>query len=289
MNELGIDNFYVELLESQIENYNEMEIYYIKKLNTLRPNGYNLAKGGAWYPNLSGTEHHNATITSPEDLNAIIDELKNTNYSLTEIGEHFGVRYGVIADINQGHTYRQDNVDYPIREFTLSEEKLERLIYDLKYSNYNYEQLGEMYGISTAQIKAINYGYSWHKDYLTYPVRQMVFSGDDDTYEKIQKDLLSTSIDYHSLAKRYDCSYNTILRINKGETAYNDKLKYPLRKIGKLSTEDVQVVHQLLLESDLSINEIAAMFDVSDPTIKRINSGSTKKYIDERFTYPLRK
>ena len=99
MNTIGIDKFYVELLESQIENYNEMEIYYIKKLNTLRPNGYNLAKGGMWYPNLSGVEHHNANITSPEDLNQIIYELKNTDYSLTDIGKHFGVKYGVIFDI----------------------------------------------------------------------------------------------------------------------------------------------------------------------------------------------
>lgn len=289
MNELGIDKFYVELLEKQVENYNEMEIYYINKLNTLRPNGYNLAKGGFWYPHLSGVEHHNAVITSPEDLNAIIDELKNTNYSLTEIGKHFGVKYGVIYDINEGYTYKQDNIEYPIREFTLSEKKLERLFYDLKYSNYTYKQLGEMYGISFTQVKAINYGLSWHKDYLTYPVRQMVFSGDNETYEKIQKDLLSTSVDYQVLAKKYNCSYNTILRVNKGETAFNNKLKYPLRKVGKLSTEDLQVIHQLLLDNDLSINEIASMFNVSDATIKRINSGKTQKYIDERFSYPLRK
>lgn len=222
-------------------------------------------------------------------MNAIIDELKNTNYSLTEIGKHFGVKYGVIYDINEGYTYKQDNIEYPIREFTLSEKKLERLFYDLKYSNYTYKQLGEMYGISFTQVKAINYGLSWHKDYLTYPVRQMVFSGDNETYEKIQKDLLSTSVDYQVLAKKYNCSYNTILRVNKGETAFNNKLKYPLRKVGKLSTEDLQVIHQLLLDNDLSINEIASMFNVSDATIKRINSGKTQKYIDERFSYPLRK
>ena len=289
MNEIGIDKFYVELLESQVEDYNEKEVYYINKYNTLRPNGYNLAPGGMWYPHLSGIENHNAVITSPEDLEGIINELKNTDYSLTDIGKHFGVKYGVIYDINNGFTYKQDNISYPIREFTLSKEKLDRLIYDLKYSNFTYEELGIMYNISTNQVKAINAGRSWHKDYLEYPLRRMVFSGDNETYEMIQKDLLSTNLNYDLLAVKYNCSRATIIRINTGETYFNSRLKYPLRKIGKLSSEDVEKIHHLLIDDEVSINDIAIMFNVSEATIKRINSGATKKYKDDNYSYPLRK
>ena len=242
-----------------------------------------------WYPHLSGIENHNAVITSPEDLEGIINELKNTDYSLTDIGKHFGVKYGAIYDINNGFTYKQDNISYPIREFTLSKEKLDRLIYDLKYSNFTYEELGIMYNISTNQVKAINAGRSWHKDHLEYPLRRMVFSGDNETYEMIQKDLLSTNLNYDLLAVKYNCSRATIIRINTGETYFNSRLKYPLRKIGKLSSEDVEKIHHLLIDDEVSINDIAIMFNVSEATIKRINSGATKKYKDDNYSYPLRK
>ena len=38
----GKENFQFEILESNISNFNEREKYWIKKLNTLQPYGYNL-------------------------------------------------------------------------------------------------------------------------------------------------------------------------------------------------------------------------------------------------------
>lgn len=289
MNEIGIDKFYVELLESQVENYNEMEKYYIEKFNTIRPNGYNLTEGGEGYPNLAGIEHHGAKVKDQETLDNIIHELKNTKYSLTEIGEHYDLSYNIIFDINNGYTYKIDGIEYPIREFTMSKEKLDRLIYDLKYSNYTYDEIAELYAVSKSHVKAVNYGISQHKDYLEYPLRKVCFSGTDEEYELIQKDLLSTNLSYEQLGDKYECSEATIRRVNKGETAFNKNLQYPLRKLGKLSSSDVYEIHQLLIKDELSINEISKKYNVSDETIKRINSGKTKKYIDERYTYPLRK
>lgn len=43
----GINNFAVELIEyCELENADERETYYIKELNALYPNGYNLKNGG---------------------------------------------------------------------------------------------------------------------------------------------------------------------------------------------------------------------------------------------------
>ena len=43
----GVDDFVVELIEyCEIENSNDREIHYIKELNSLYPNGYNLKNGG---------------------------------------------------------------------------------------------------------------------------------------------------------------------------------------------------------------------------------------------------
>jgi len=44
----GVDDFMVELIECcEIEKSDEREIHYIKELNSLYPNGYNLKNGGS--------------------------------------------------------------------------------------------------------------------------------------------------------------------------------------------------------------------------------------------------
>ena len=41
----GLDNFSFEIIEENIENYNEREEYWINYFNTLSPHGYNLGNG----------------------------------------------------------------------------------------------------------------------------------------------------------------------------------------------------------------------------------------------------
>lgn len=289
MKELGIDNFYIEILEKNVDNPDEKEKEYIQKLNTIYPNGYNIVSGGIRYPNLSGINHHDATIKSTEELNQIINEIKNTTKSYVEIAKEHNLNFTTIWNISQGNSYKQKDIEYPLRISTLTKEKLDRLTYDLKYSNYSYDELGILYNLSKDQIKAINYGFSWRREYITYPLRQECFIGNEEIYNAIQKDLLSTTISFDELAKKYSCSVSTIRRINNGGTFYNEDYIYPLRQLGKLSSEDIYNIHKLLCDDGISINEIANKYNVTNSTIKRINSGKTKKYYDERFNYPIRK
>lgn len=54
INKYGANNFYIEEIEKVslptkdglFERLNELEVYYIKQLNTMRPNGYNICSGG---------------------------------------------------------------------------------------------------------------------------------------------------------------------------------------------------------------------------------------------------
>lgn len=231
MNAIGIDKFYVELLETDVENYNEKEIYYINKYNTIRPNGYNLAKGGGGYPHLEGINHHDSKIKTQEELYKIYDELLNTNYTLTEIGEHFGVSYGLIEKINKGQTYKNGNYKYPLRDFTISSDQLDNLYNDLMNSELSYKELGKKYNLSVNQIKSINAGRSWHKDYYPYPIRRMNFGCDKEIINALKDDLIHTTDSFDILADIYDCSSSTIRRINMGESYYDSKLDYPLRKM----------------------------------------------------------
>jgi group I intron endonuclease len=77
INKLGKENFYYEILEENIENYNEMEKYWIKKLNCKVPNGYNLTDGGEEPPIFYGEEHPNSVVTD-EIVLQIINDLKQS-------------------------------------------------------------------------------------------------------------------------------------------------------------------------------------------------------------------
>lgn len=73
MKKYGIDNFTIEVIEKDIplDQINDKETYWIKKLNTLKPNGYNLTLGG------EGTKGY---IMS-EDTKHLISEKAKERYS----------------------------------------------------------------------------------------------------------------------------------------------------------------------------------------------------------------
>jgi group I intron endonuclease len=69
----GIEDFIVELIEyCLIENADEREIYYIKELNSLYPNGYNLKNGGT---NFSHSEESRKRVS-----NGIMNYFKDKKY-----------------------------------------------------------------------------------------------------------------------------------------------------------------------------------------------------------------
>lgn len=292
MNEIGFDNFYIEVLEHDVENYDEREIYWINKLNTISPYGYNLSTGGTRYPNLSGVMHHNASVKSEEELNRIFDMLETGEFSIKEISDAVNVPYSVIEDINTGSTYRREGYDYPIVRGVLSKSDLDRLTFDLKYSNLSYDEIAEKYNIKKGQVKLINYGNSWHRDYIEYPIRRMFFncSRDKESVEQIARDLISTDIPICDIAQKYKCSVSTVRRINDGETNRIDTLKYPLRRIKKrMSKEEIDMVCDLLANTEHSISGISKITGVPKTTVRYINSGVAKKYKNDKYIYPIRK
>lgn len=55
---------------------------------------------------------------------------------------------------------------------------------------------------------------------------------------------------------------------------------------GKLSNDDVEEIIKLLMENMLSVYEIADIYDVSDRTIRAINTGM--EFYHENISYPIR-
>ena len=83
----GEENFWYELLESQIQNYNEREIFWIKKYNSQVPNGYNVAPGGNGVG--AGINHVASSISNQEILNLIINDIKTGELPFEKIAKKY--------------------------------------------------------------------------------------------------------------------------------------------------------------------------------------------------------
>lgn len=104
----GKDNFSVEILEI-VEGKEERlarEIYWIEKLNTIEPNGYNKSRGG----NLN-----KPSKISDEELKGIVKMLEDGK-SAKEIQSKYGISLQFITDINVGRYRKNPNLNYPIRK-----------------------------------------------------------------------------------------------------------------------------------------------------------------------------
>ena len=106
----GITNFAFNIIEEcNVQNLDEREKYWIQYYDSYN-NGYNMTTGG------QGT--HNIEIKlSAKDIKNIINLLQDDKLSQGEIAELYNVGQDTISEINQGKTRRQNNIEYPIRQF----------------------------------------------------------------------------------------------------------------------------------------------------------------------------
>lgn len=106
MKKYGFDKFIFEVLEEcRKDDLNKMELYYIKKYNSMVPNGYNVARGGLCPVKLK-----------EEYVLEILNLLSTTELNSDEIGSIYGVSGRVVRGINSGENWYDDDIDYPIRE-----------------------------------------------------------------------------------------------------------------------------------------------------------------------------
>lgn len=105
----GLKNFSFEVLEecSKAE-LNEREMFYIAKYQANTRQGYNQNDGG-------NVNSYNFKLSTVEVLQ-IINRLRTTLDNTKTIAKDFGVGYTTIRGINVGEIYRQENIQYPIRQ-----------------------------------------------------------------------------------------------------------------------------------------------------------------------------
>lgn len=194
----GKDNFILTIIE-WTEDYNNREKYWIKKLNSKSPYGYNVAEGGEEPPHKYGEEHHNSVITD-EQVNIIINELKKNELTEPEIGRLFNPPFNqtLINNINWGITHKRDNESYPIRKncpYNLTIEQVGDVKWLLQNTLYPCSQIADYYHVNVSTIKHINTGRNYHEDNCDYPLRQQRGKKQLEPVETILAKRSTTTID----------------------------------------------------------------------------------------------
>lgn len=169
----GINNFSFEIIESQIENYNEREKYWIRYYDSFE-NGYNQTEGGEEPPLNIGENSPFATHTQKE-VDYVIDQILHTSKQLKQIAQETGYDYSTIKRIQSGTLWKKDNLSYPLRKESGREYQQERanmIIYDLLNTKLTQKQIAEKYGCARSTVTAINNGQNNYQSNLQYPLRK---------------------------------------------------------------------------------------------------------------------
>ena len=244
----------IEIIEKiPAENRNELierERYWIKYFNSNnREYGYNIISGG---DSASYGIENNASTLSQEQLDEIINYLRNTVLSYPEIGKKFNVCSEVINRINQGIHYYNSNLSYPIRDgiysrfglenptsaFYKNEQKLLDIIDTIKkHPEFCLKDIAKQFNISNSLIVQINNGRSYKLENENYPIRKnakshkRIFSQEE--LVSIKNDLINSSLRMIEIGKKYNCDSKVISDINNGNRQKQEEWDYPLRKSRK--------------------------------------------------------
>ena len=152
----GIDNFEYNILEIiDTENWdevNKLESYYIRKENTMAPNGYNLQCDGM------ANQGKNKSSLSKDQIQEIIEALKNNEY-IPNIAEKYQLSRSYISDINNGRCLRQENEKYPLQQNRITNDEYLQIIDLLKNTKYSIREIARYTNRNRDTIEKINKGY----------------------------------------------------------------------------------------------------------------------------------
>lgn len=237
----GKEHFWYEILESQIENYNEREQYWIAYYNCLIPNGYNFSPGGD-QPSIinRGINVKNSSIKSEELLFAIIKDIQESDLTFIDIGKKYNINKGIISKINCGKVYRLDLFNYPLRPLyqgkkVLTPQQEIEVKNLIKNSILTFNEIAEQYHILPEMVAKINCGERYKDEKEQYPLRTSHISKkhlSPETLSWIQDKLKEGKMSLNAIARELSISVCTIQGINNGtiKCYRNLDIEYPIRR-----------------------------------------------------------
>lgn len=168
-----------ELTLQQIAQKYEMHISSISRLN----NGIHYFHSNINYPirkekpGVAGIKSGNSKFTQ-EDINNIYNLLQfSLDLSMKQIAEQYNVYASTIQNINNGKTYYNKNLSYPLREPKTGKKKLNQqqvlnIINEIKNNpKESLASIGRRLGYSSKMISSINCGTTYKQKNEKYPIR----------------------------------------------------------------------------------------------------------------------
>ena len=235
----GVKHFWIEVLERQVENYNDREKYWINYFNSIVPNGYNVSIGGEEPPTYYGDDHPQCKL-SDVDVKNLKYDLANTDFSLSSLEKKYHISKRQVMRINLGISRANLWEKYPIRykpniNGKLTKEDVDMIIHLLSHTYQFNGDIARMFGVDVHAISKINSGQSHKRTNIEYPIRDWKSSGVIlFTYEQVTEiiELLKNSnLSLNKIAKKYNVYVQSIQQINNGSAKkYRRKeIIYPIR------------------------------------------------------------
>lgn len=228
----GIQNFDLEILEKDIEDYNEKEKFWIKyyKANE-KDYGYNILDGGQDPPALKGEDSFLSKVSN-EDFHNIEKLIQENNLTFKEIANKYNLSETYISQINRGIARRTPGLNYPLRQannYTLDEDKINLIIHDLIYTHVPTEHIAKKHNVGSSVVLEINKGTKYKKEDIFYPIRNDYTKISNWMLNHIIDDIKDNKLKFSEIEKKYNLSKSTINRINQGKILRKEKENYPLR------------------------------------------------------------
>lgn len=170
-------------------------------------------------------------------------------------------------------------------ECLLTEKEAQEIRNLLKTSSINQEDIAAQFGVSSTLISNINQGQKYTDIKEHYPLRKNYKRGLEE-YSELIILLKTTTKSFKEIAAELGIAESSVKKINYGKMQYDNNFTYPIRKESSLK-QKANEIKNLLLNSNMSFNDIANQTGRSLTSVKRINSGET--HFDNNLSYPLRK
>ena len=237
----GEGNFELEILETNVDNskLDDLEKYYINKYKSNESNiGYNATSGG-----IGG---RTSGKLNKKDVKKIIYLMRTTNISFNKIAVMYNVDSSVISRINNGETWRNNEIKYPIRDFNarkigIDKEKYALIINDILNSELKLIDIAKKYNVSESIVTSINNGercYNNKNNYYNdiycgdFPIRKNKSEKIDYDFHSAFYDVLFTNKSICQIEREYKINYNGLryIVLGKRRREITQKYKIPMRK-----------------------------------------------------------
>lgn len=168
----------IGLEEIDEQEWAEKETYWIEKINSKVPKGYNICPGGNKPPIQFGSNNNKSKLSDLEE-SQIINDLLDYELNFHQISIKYNISESQVERINKGDFRNKEDLIYPLRSLKRDQFLILQIINDLKnplLSQYDIEKRNNI--ISRARLYNINNGKVGSKLFPQdfYPIRPWIIN-----------------------------------------------------------------------------------------------------------------